>query len=193
MTLRERILKMNDDITILLRRWSEGDEQAMEALTPLVYQELKAISERIFLSENPGHTLQPTALIGELYLKLGKVEAQFNDRYHFYALSARLMRRILVNHARSKNAAKRGAGNVMVTLHEGDLAGEQGVDTEILSLDLAMSELAAFDSRKADLLELHFFGGLTHIELAKAMDVAPSTVALDMRFAKAWLNKRLSA
>ena len=183
---------MSDDITVLLQRWSAGDEQAMVELTPLVYQELKGISERVFRSENPGHTLQPTALINELYLKLEGADVSWTDRSHFYALSARLMRRILVNHARSKNALKRGSGNDMLTLHEENIDGGSGVDIEILSLDIAMQELAAFDSRKADLLELHFFGGLTHVELAKLLAVAQSTVNRDIRLAKAWLKKRLS-
>lgn len=183
---------MSNEITVLLRRWTDGDEQAMAELSPLVYQELKLISERIFRSENPGHTLQATALVSELYLKLESSEIRWSDRNHFYSLSARLMRRILVNHARSKNAAKRGGGYVPVTLHEEGVGSDQGVDMEILSLDLAMSELAGFDARKADLLELHYFGGLTHVELSEVIGVAQSTVDRDLRLAKAWLKNRLS-
>jgi len=184
---------MSNEITVLLNRWTDGDDQAMGQLTPLMYQELKLISERVFRSENAGHTLQPTALISELYLKLDGSEVRWNDRNHFYALAARLMRRILVNHARAKNAAKRGGGERALTLHEGQVGSDQGTDIEILSLDMAMSELAGFDARKADLLELHYFCGLTHVELAEMFKLSQSTIDRDLRLAKAWLNKHLSA
>lgn len=182
---------MSEDITLLLNRWSDGDERAMEELTPLVYAELKQLSMRIFRSENPGHTLQPTALVSELYEKLVDTDIRWSDRNHFFALSARIMRRILVSHARVKGAAKRGGEAIAVTLNDEMIDSAGDMDIEIMSLDRAIGELAEMDPRRAEMIELHYFGGLTYAELADVLKVSEATVYRDLRVANAWLRSRI--
>jgi RNA polymerase sigma factor (TIGR02999 family) len=181
----------DDDITRLLKDWSGGNDGALDALTPLVYDRLKRLAASAFKGESAGHTLQPTALVSELFEKLIGSDVDWQDRQHFYALSARLMRRILVNHAQAKNAQKRGGDLLQVTLQDSVTGGTQDEAVEILALDEALAELQAFDERKASMLELHYFGGLTYSELSAALEVAESTVHQDLRTAKAWLNSRL--
>lgn len=181
------------DITRLLKNWREGDDDALKELTPLVYDQLHALAARLFRGESAGHTLQPTALVNEAVQKLMGVDVNWQDRSHFFTLSARMMRRILVSHAKAKNAAKRGGGALRVTLdNESHATGEPADDVEILALDKALHELDAFDARKAAIVELHYFGGLTYTELADVMDIAESTVHQDLRTAKAWLRQQLS-
>jgi RNA polymerase sigma factor (TIGR02999 family) len=182
-----------DDITRLLKDWSGGDGGALDELTPLVYDRLKRLAASAFSGESAGHTLQPTALVSELFEKLIGSDIDWQDRQHFYALSARLMRRILVNHAQSRNARKRGGDLLQVTLQDSATDGSQHDPVEILALDSALAELQAFDERKAAMLELHYFGGLTYSELSATLEVAESTVHQDLRTAKAWLNSRLGA
>jgi RNA polymerase sigma factor (TIGR02999 family) len=179
-------------ITRLLHEWRDGNDEALEQLTPLVYDQLKQLAARIFRTESPGHTLQPTALVNEAFQLLLGADVAWQDRNHFYALSARLMRRILVNHANAKRSAKRGGGAVKVTLQ--DSSGSTGADSDsdIIALDMALKELGEFDQRKAEILELHYFGGLTYVELASVMQLAESTVHQDLRTAKAWLRGRLT-
>lgn len=183
---------MNGDaITGLLQDWRAGNDEALERLTPLVYQELRALAARIFRTESPGHTLQPTALVNEAFQRLIGANVTWQDRTHFYALSARLMRRILVNHAKAKKSAKRGGGALKVTLHDDSAGTDADSDSDVIALDMALEELTKFDRRKAEILELHYFGGLTYVELAELMRLAESTIHQELRTAKAWLRSRL--
>jgi len=178
------------EITRLLREWSEGDAAALESLTPLVYGELRRIAQRLFGSESPGHTLQPTALVHEAYEKLIGVDTDWQDRTHFYALAARMMRRLLVNHANARKAAKRGGDALRVTLDESAVGGN--AEENLLDLDYALSKLAGFDERMARILELHYFGGLTHEQAARVVGVSEPTSRRDLRLARAWLRKYMS-
>jgi len=180
------------DITRLLHRWHEGDDAALEQLTPLVYERLRSLAARLFSGEAAGHTLQPTALVNEAFQQLIGSNVDWHDRNHFFALSARMMRRILVNHANKRLAARRGGNAVRVTLQEGSVAGGAGDDTDLLALDKALEALGKFDDRKASILELHYFAGLTYVELADVMQLAESTVHQDLRTAKAWLHNALA-
>ncbi len=181
----------HESITQLLSEWRAGDEAALERLTPLVYAELRRLAQRLFRSESPGHTLQPTALVNEAFEGLVRMDVSWQDRAHFFALSARLMRRILVNHANARLAAKRGGGDVRVTLEDGVAPAIEGND-DVLALNEALEELTAMDERRAKVIELHYFGGLTYPEIASALDLSPSTVHEDLRTAKSWLLRRLS-
>jgi len=185
-------MEQSSDITQLLNRWVDGDEAALSSVTPLVYDELKKMARRIFSRESPSHTLQPTALVHEAYEKLIGVDAEWQNRAHFYALAARMMRRLLVNHANSRRAQKRGGDALQVTLHE-ELHAGKSPDEDVLELDMALAELGANDERKSSILELHYFGGLTHEQIAVAMDISESTVRRELRVAKIWLRKSLSA
>jgi RNA polymerase sigma-70 factor (ECF subfamily) len=177
------------DITPLLRAWSEGDEQALERLIPLVYRELHRIACGCMARENPNQTLQATALVNDAYLRL--VDARhvhWQNRAHFYALCARAMRRILVDHARSRASLKRGAGQVCLELQEGRAASKS---TNVLELDEALNRLAALDPRKSQVVELRFFGGLSEVETAAALGVSEETVQRDWRMARTWLYREL--
>lgn len=180
-----------DEITVLLRRWRDGDEEALERLTPLVFDQLRRLAERIFRREAPGHTLQPTALVSELFERLIGSGVDWHDRNHFFALSARMMRRVLVNHAEAKRAAKRGGGALRVTLRE-DSLGDGTDEVDMIAVDEALAALATLDPRKSEMLELHYFAGLTYAELADVMQVSESTVHQDLRTAKSWLRSRLA-
>lgn len=180
-------------ITELLRRWSDGDKEAMDELMPMVYEQLRKQASRYLDRENPGHTLDTGALIHETYLKLNAIDqVEFHSRVHFYAIAARTMRRILVDHARAHKARKRGGGKPVLPLNEALLAGEQP-STDVLSLNLALDELAELDPLKAKLVELRFFGGLTHEEIATVLKVSVSTVERQWRLARAWLYCALQA
>ena len=184
-------MNKSNDITRLLRHWREGDEAALDELTPLVYERLRALAQKMFRGESGGHTLQPTALVNELFQRLIVTDVDWHDRNHFYALSARMMRRILVNHANARNAVKRGGDALRVTLEEGMARGDDGDLAEIIELDTALEDLQAVDERKARILEMHYFAGLTYAELADVEQIAESTVHQDLRTAKAWLRSRL--
>ena len=182
------------EVTNLLARWRDGDRGALTALTPLVYAELHRLAARALARERPNHTLQPTALVHEAFLRLhGGRPAACRDRLHFFTLAARLMRRILVDHARQLKAARRGAGSVKLSLDDAWQlpAGDPG--TVLLNLDAALDELAAADARKARVVELRFFGGLSVAETAAALGVSAPTVILDTRLARAFLFDRLTA
>lgn len=179
------------EVTRLLRAWREGDEQALDSLLPLVYEELRAIAAASFRGERAGHTLQPTALVHEAYLRLASAQVDWNDRVHFFAIAARTMRRLLVDHAREQGAARRGGGWIQTTLDTGlDLAG--GPPLEILELDQALDRFARQDARAAGAVELHYFGGLSHEETASVLGVSPATVDRDLRLARAWLRRALA-
>ena len=178
-------------ITSLLQRWGDGDDLALNELTPIVYERLHQLAINAFRQENKGHTLQPTAVVNEAYLQLANAEVKWQDSGHFYALAARMMRRILVNHATSKKAEKRGAGRLRLTYDDergaADRAGE-----DVLALNEALEALENIDERKAHVLELHYFAGLNYADTAKAMDVSEATCKRDLRFGKAWIRKFLS-
>jgi RNA polymerase sigma-70 factor (ECF subfamily) len=179
------------DVTGLLVAWSEGDEAALERLMPVVHAELRRLARRYMAGERRGHTLQATALVNEAYLRLIEVKkVRWQNRAHFFAMSARLMRRILVDFARSKRYQKRGGGGQQVTLDEGLLVGgDPGRD--LVMLDDALDALAAVDSRKGQVVEMRFFGGLTVDETAEVLKVSPETVMRDWSLAKAWLLREL--
>jgi RNA polymerase sigma factor (TIGR02999 family) len=181
-----------NDVTRLLRAWSAGDESALEQLMPLVYEELHRLAHRYMAGEQPGQTLQTTALVHEVYLRLVDVKkVDWQDRTHFYALCARLMRRILVDFARSRKYQKRGAGATHVQLDEA-LTVSAVLGSQILHVDDALQRLSAVDARKSQVVELRFFGGLTVEETALALKVSPETVMRDWRLAKAWLTRELN-
>jgi RNA polymerase sigma factor (TIGR02999 family) len=177
-------------VTGLLTAWSAGDETALNELIPLVHAELRNLARRLMRGERGSHTLQTTALVNEAYVRLVDLtRVRWQDRAHFFAMSARLMRRILVDHARSRAYVKRGGGSRRLTLDDALLAIDRGAD--LVALDDALGALAAIDARKSEVVELRFFGGLTVDETAEALHVSPETVQRDWRFAKTWLLREL--
>ncbi len=179
-------------VTDLLVAWGRGDESALERLMPLVQRELRRLARREMGRERRGHTLQTTALVNEAYIRLIDVSrVAWRDRAHFFAMSARLMRRILVDHARSRKSQKRGGGARTVSFDEAlVVSGDKGAD--LVALDDALHALAAVDARKSQVVELRFFGGLSAAETAEALDVSADTVLRDWRLAKAWLLRELT-
>ena len=179
------------DISALLRAWSDGDQSALDGLTPIVYDELHRLARRYMKHERPGHSLQTSALVNEAYLRLVDYERmQWQNRAHFFAVSAQLMRRILVDHARRHNL-KRGGGVEHVPLEEAAVVGgEQG--TDLVALDDAMNALARIDPRKVQVVEMRFFGGLGVEETAEVLKVSTITVKRDWRAARAWLYRELA-
>jgi RNA polymerase sigma factor (TIGR02999 family) len=178
-------------VTRLLQEWSAGKKEALDQLMPLVYDQLRVLAARCLSSERAEHTLRATALVNEAYLRLVTAELAFNDRVHFYAVAARMLRRILVDHAKSINRAKRGGGAQKLSLDEALVVG-QSAPSLILDLDEALGRLAERDKRKAEIVELLFFGGLTYDEAAAMLDISPATVHRELRMAKAWLYRELS-
>lgn len=180
------------EVTQLLLAWNGGDESALERLIPLVYAELRRLARRHMRREHPGHTLQTTALINEAYLRLVDLgNVQWQNRAHFFALCARLMRRILVDFARSRRYAKRGAGAEPISLDE-SVVVSPARPTDLVAVDDALSALAKIDARKGQVVELRFFGGLTAEETAEVLKVSPETVRRDWKMAKVWLLRELS-
>ena len=178
------------DITKLLAGWSDGDTKCAEELAPIIYDDLQAIARRLFRSENAKHTLQPTALVHEAYVRLVDVNVEWQDRAHFYALAARMMRRLLINHAEARSAAKRGGGAVHVTLSEAFNA-PPSVEAELLDLNDALKALNQYSKRMAELIELQYFGGMTLEEMAHVTGLSVRTIGRDLRFARAWLKDYL--
>ena len=184
------------DITGLLRAWGQGDQGALEELTPLVYAQLRAQARRYMRNERSGVTLQSTALVHEVYLRLiNAQDVDWHDRMHFFALSAQLMRRILIDAARARAAAKRGGGAVRAEPSAVDLDQIPSVDSDpassLCALDDALESLTRIDPRRADVIELRFFGGLSVEETAEVLHVSPQTVMRDWRLARAWLAREL--
>jgi RNA polymerase sigma factor (TIGR02999 family) len=180
------------DVTQLLKAWTSGDEQALEKLTPLVYEQLHRVAQRYMAGERSSHTLQTTALVNEVYLQLvdcGQINWQ--DRAHFFAVSAQLMRRILIDFARSRGYQKRGGGVPHLSLEEAPSVCKEP-DTNLVALDDALKALAAVDERKSKVVELKFFGGLSLDEAAEVLKVSVETVGRDWRLAKVWLLRELS-
>jgi RNA polymerase sigma-70 factor (ECF subfamily) len=176
-------------VTLLLRRCSAGEEEALAQVVPLVYGELHRLASIHMRRERIGHTLQPTALVHEAYARLAGSDLTLQDRKHFFAVASRAMRRILVDHARSRGSLKRGADGTRVPLDEAIAAPAPRED--VLELDDALTRLAALDERKARVVELHYFGGLSYDEIAEVEAVSAATVDRDLRFAKAWLQTAL--
>jgi RNA polymerase sigma-70 factor (ECF subfamily) len=177
-------------ITQLLRASQSGKKEALDELLPLVYEHLRAIAGAQIAWEKPGHTLSPTAIVHEAYLRLISVDVPFEDRAHFYAVSARLIRRILVDHARAHRRDKRGGGAERVPLVEEMLVSVDSPET-ILAIHEALDRLAVLDRRKADIVELTYFGGLDQEAAANALSISPATLRRDLRLAKAWLFNEL--
>lgn len=184
------------EITRLLDSWAAGDRSAFEQLFPLLYPQLKRIADRQLRGERPGHTLEPTALVHEAFLELsGQRSAQFANRIHFLSVAAFVMRRILAEHARTRNAGKRGGGVAPVVLDEQihQIAAPDSAWEEIAAVDAALDRLAAFDARAAKVVVLRYFGGLSHDEIAEAMSVSVATVKRDWTAARAWLRRELAS
>ncbi|MDX2181900.1 MAG: ECF-type sigma factor [Bryobacteraceae bacterium] len=177
-------------VTALLHAWRDGDPSAAERLIPLLYGQLRALARKHLSRESPGHTLPATALVHEAYLKIAGKDFEIADRVHFLALASRVMRRLLIDHARTGRRGKRGGGAVKLSLDEAVQVGREP-DEDLLALDAALTEMAAFDPRKAELIETIYFGGMTVAEAAEAAGVSESTAAREVRAAKAWLYARL--
>jgi RNA polymerase sigma-70 factor (ECF subfamily) len=181
----------SQEVTQLLIDWSRGDQAALEGLMTLVYEELRRLAKRLMRRERPGHTLQTTALINKAYQRLIEQQrVRWKSRAHFFAIAAQLMRRILVEYARTRSRAKRGGGALRVSLNDATLSSqEQSLD--LIVLDDALQRLAPLDPRKSRVVELRFFGGLSIEEVAGELNVTPMTVVRDWKTAKAWLHREI--
>ncbi|HSE43614.1 MAG TPA: sigma-70 family RNA polymerase sigma factor [Acidobacteriota bacterium] len=180
------------EISQLLSAWSNGDQEALDKLTPLVYEELHRIAGRYMRRENPGHTLQTSALVNEAYIKLiDQKNVQWQNRAHFFGIAAQLMRRILVDHARKRARVRRGAGATKLSLNETAIVA-QSRDTEFILIDNALKNLARIDPSKSRIVEMRFFAGLTTEEIAEVEKVSPSTIEREWRKAKAWLYREIN-
>lgn len=181
------------NVTQLLLDWRNGDQHALDALMPLVYDELRTIAKRYMSRERSGHTLQTGALINEAYLRLvDKQDVPWQNRTHFFAIAARIMRNLLVDHARAKQMAKRGGGALQISLNEALVGGDPEVTVDLLALDQALSRLSEIDERKCRIVELRFFGGLSAEETAVALGLSEITIKREWLKAKAWLFRELS-
>jgi len=179
-----------DQITQWLNDWVEGDPAAFDRMAPVVYEEMRQIARQVFSQERGPHTLQATALVHEAYARLIGLDVELSNRDHFYALAARTMRRLLINHAKARDAAKRGGKATPITLHDDQVADAE--QTDVLALDEALTRLAEHDSRKAEILELSYFGGLTQSAIATLLEVSDSTIVREKRLATLWLRKFMS-
>ena len=186
------MINTSDNVTQLLRAWAGGDPEALDKLTPLVYAELHRLAVRSMAAERPDHTLQPTALVHEAYVRLmSSKDVVWKDRAHFFALSARLMRRILVDFARSRQSEKRGRGDTPMSLEEITVVSPQKAPY-LMALDDALTRLAEVDARKSDVVELRFFGGMSVEETAEVLKVSRDTVLRDWKMARLWLLREIS-
>lgn len=180
-----------DDVTVLLNAWRAGDEGAFNALVPLVHDDLRRMARRCVRGDRRNHSVQPTLLVNEAFLRLVDLRrVNWQNRTHFFAMSARLMRRVLVDLARARRAEKRGGGMVLVSFDEEAFAA--GPAADVIRLNDALDALACLDARKSRVVELRFFGGLTVDETAAALDVSAKTVLRDWEFARAWLQRELA-
>lgn len=181
-----------EEITQLLVAWGKGDEQAFDRLMPFVYGELRRLAHAYMRRQRSDHTLQTTALVNEAYMRLiDSSQVRWQDRNHFFAMSARLMRRILVDFARAKNAQKRGGGDHLVTFDE-ELPVAEAREAELLALDEALTRLAELDERQSRIVELKYFGGLTEEEIADHLEISARTVRRDWSVARAWLYREIT-
>jgi len=178
-------------VTKLLREWRAGNDGALDDLIPVVYEELERLAAKYLRGERSGHTMKPGDLVSEAYLRLADSEYRdLQDRLHFFAIAARTMRQLLVDHARKRNAEKRGDGARAVTFDEAIVAGDR--PDEVAALDEALDALAKEHERKARIVELHYFAGLTQPEIASVLELHVNTVARDLRFAEAWIQRFLA-
>src|SRR6266550_1835558 len=183
--------RVPENVTELLVAWGNGDDAARDQLMPLVYRELHRLAHRYMNREGPGHTLQTSAIVNEAFIKLiDQKNVQWQNRAHFFGLAAQMMRRILVDYARSRQYAKRGGGTQQVSFDEALIVSEERAH-EVVALDDALKDLAQFDQRKSQIVELRFFGGLSIEETAELLKVSPGTVMRDWTLAKAWLRKQI--
>ena len=185
-------------VTRLLSAWRSGDAHALERLTPLVYQELRELAHRYMRRERRNHTLQATAVVHEAYVRLVGMDVPWENRTHFYAVAARLMRRILVDHAKARHREKRGGPVTMVSVdvYQEDtdhIIGSSAGQIDVLEIDEALERLAGQDQRLANVVELHYFGGLTYQETAQALEISEATVHRDLRLAKAWILNQIKS
>lgn len=181
----------SQSVTKLLSHYTEGDESALKDLWPEVQKELHRIAKRYLSRERQNHTLQPTALVNEAFMKFAEGEkVNFADRAHFFAIASNIMRRILIDHAKAKNAQKRGGGAFQVTFNETDFKAQEEV-SDLLRLDEALTKLAEEDERLAKMVEMRYFGGLSIEETAQVLQISPATVKRDWQVAKLWLMKEL--
>jgi len=180
------------EFTRLLERWQSGDEDALSALTPLVYEELRRLARQYMRGERSSHTLQATALVHEAFMRLASAEVSLRDRNHFVTVASSIMRRILVDHARSRARLKRGAGMVRVELNEATTAAELATE-DLLDLDRSLTRLAELDARKARILELRYFGGLSYEETAATLGISTTTLVREQQFARAWILRELQS
>jgi RNA polymerase sigma factor (TIGR02999 family) len=184
-------MSQTHEVTLLPGEWAKGNQKALDELTPLVYRELRQLAATYLRKERSGHTLQPTALVHEAYLRLvDQSSPNWQNRSHFYGVAARLMRQILVDHARRKHAAKRAG--VQVPLDRA-VSFERGRSRDLIALDASLTELEKVDPRKCKTVELHYFGGFSTEEIAQALDVSAMTVRRDLRMAEAWLHGRMQS
>ena len=180
------------EVSLLLQQWRNGDRQALDALLPLVYKELRRLAHFQLQKERPDHTLQSAALVHEAYLRLiGLNTPQWESRTHFFAIAAQLMRQILVDYARRHRAVKRGRSVCKLSLEDAK-AASRGKDVDVVALDDALNSLAKIDSRQSRVVELRFFAGLSLQEISEAMEIAPATVQRDWTAARAWLHREIS-
>ena len=183
---------MSEPVTVLLQQWRDGDQAALDALTPIVYDELRRLAASYLRRERDGHTLQPTALLHEAYVKLAnQQDKDWKNRAHFFGVAAHLMRQILVDHARGRNREKRGAGMAKVQLNEALDASQERPEI-LVQLDDALNELAKFDERKAKVVEMRFFAGMSVEETAEALSISVATVGREQRMAEAWLGRLMN-
>jgi RNA polymerase sigma factor (TIGR02999 family) len=183
-------LMSSREVTELLHEWGKGNREAMDQLIPLVYEHLRRLAGNYMRRERPEHTLQPTALVNEAYLRLNEIKVSWQDRAHFFAVAARLMRRLLVDHARAGQRRKRD--HVRLVLDDvSEVAASPAAN--LIALDQALTQFATFDPRKVEMIELHFFAGLSNQEVAETLGVSRATVQRELRLAKAWLKRQLSS
>jgi len=184
-------MSSEEPVTVLLQQWNEGNKEALDRLMPIVYAQLRKLAAHSLRGERPNHTLRATELVHEAYLKLVGSETPWQNRVHFYAVAATVLRHILVDHAKANRRHKRGGDAERIPLDEAVLVGPE-VSSEVMSLDEALKRLALTDARKSQIVELTFFGGMTLEEIAAVLKVSDKTVHRELRVAKAWLHRELS-
>lgn len=184
---------MDHKVTQLLGEWRAGNRAALDELMPLVYDQLRSLAGRYMRSERPDHTLRATAVVHEAYLRLAGADVSFENRVHFYAIAARMMRRILLDWAKGSRRQKRGDGAIRVEMNEQTASIDSADPETVIEIDRGLERLASFDPKKAELLEMIFFGGLTYDEAAAEMEITPAKAYQDARLARAWLYKELTA
>jgi RNA polymerase sigma factor (TIGR02999 family) len=180
----------SNPITQMLVNWRAGDDQALNQLMPLVHDNLRQLANKYMRNEQAGHTLQATALVNEAFLKLCDSSIGWQSRAHFIAIAARAMRQILVDHAKSKRRQKRGGNDLQVTLHEAQIADDHS-EPDVLDIEEALNNLTKVDERKAHIIELNIFGGMTYDEIAEVLNISTATVDRELRFSRAWLQNAL--